>query len=315
VFHIVGGTESGALHTPPPPPSRQCALLKRRLPFERNSRHAYSADTHRRKCLPHSAMSAHHNSKQVTPPLRRCGEISLPTYKRQLVFTHGRGPYFFDSTGKKYLDFLGGIAVTASATRIPNIIKVIRASLKSDPSLQSFFSPRISGPLARSLRRNLRYGRVFFSNSGPKPSQAVSNSPRFFPPRRCAPHRLEPEASQFSRSNSFHGTVALAPSAIPHRKVSLALRSARPGVEFVTFSRRRRPQSKFAKTFCRCPSSSRLPGCEVAFIPSANRSGIVPARSLKITMALLVADEIQCGLGPYRPLLRLSKLSSKPQTL
>src|SRR6185295_11483795 len=38
----------------------------------------------------------------------------LPTYKRPpIVLTHGRGAYVYDSTGKKYLDFLGGIAVNA----------------------------------------------------------------------------------------------------------------------------------------------------------------------------------------------------------
>jgi len=38
----------------------------------------------------------------------------LPTYKRPpVVMTHGRGAYVFDATGKKYLDFLGGIAVNA----------------------------------------------------------------------------------------------------------------------------------------------------------------------------------------------------------
>src|SRR5438132_11299022 len=38
----------------------------------------------------------------------------LPTYKRQpVVMTHGRGAYVFDSTGKQYLDFLGGLAANA----------------------------------------------------------------------------------------------------------------------------------------------------------------------------------------------------------
>jgi len=44
----------------------------------------------------------------------------LPTYKRQpVVMTHGRGAYVFDSAGKKYLDFLGGIAVNALDMRMP----------------------------------------------------------------------------------------------------------------------------------------------------------------------------------------------------
>ena len=50
----------------------------------------------------------------------------LPTYKRQpVIMTRGKGPYVFDSTGKKYLDFLGGIAVNALGHAHPRIVKVI----------------------------------------------------------------------------------------------------------------------------------------------------------------------------------------------
>jgi len=38
----------------------------------------------------------------------------LQTYVRpEIVFTHGEGSYLFDSTGRRYLDFTSGIAVTA----------------------------------------------------------------------------------------------------------------------------------------------------------------------------------------------------------
>ena len=51
----------------------------------------------------------------------------MPTYKRQpIVFTHGRGCYVYDSRGKKYLDFLGGIAVNGLGHAHPRIVKVIR---------------------------------------------------------------------------------------------------------------------------------------------------------------------------------------------
>lgn len=51
----------------------------------------------------------------------------LPTYKRPpIIMTHGQGAYVFDSQGKKYLDFLGGIAVNALGHAHPRIVKVIR---------------------------------------------------------------------------------------------------------------------------------------------------------------------------------------------
>src|SRR2546430_17327372 len=46
--------------------------------------------------------------------LHDADQFLLPTYKRSpILFTHGRGAFVFDSSGKKYLDFLGGIAVNA----------------------------------------------------------------------------------------------------------------------------------------------------------------------------------------------------------
>jgi acetylornithine/succinyldiaminopimelate/putrescine aminotransferase len=45
----------------------------------------------------------------------------MNTYKRSdMIFTHGRGCYVFDQTGKKYLDFLGGIAVNALGYSYPD---------------------------------------------------------------------------------------------------------------------------------------------------------------------------------------------------
>src|SRR5258708_20312628 len=59
--------------------------------------------------------------------LRDADQFLLPTYKRSpIVFTHGRGAYVFDSAGKKYLDFLGGIPVNALGHAHPRIVMTIR---------------------------------------------------------------------------------------------------------------------------------------------------------------------------------------------
>ena len=52
----------------------------------------------------------------------------MNTYKRSdMIFTHGRGCYVFDQSGKKYLDFLGGIAVNALGYSYPDLVKTIRS--------------------------------------------------------------------------------------------------------------------------------------------------------------------------------------------
>src|SRR5437867_4924027 len=72
-----------------------------------------------------STASGMHTVKQDAR-LLDAEKFLLPTYKRQpVVKTHGRGAYVYDATGKKYLDFLGGIAVNALGHAHTRIVKVI----------------------------------------------------------------------------------------------------------------------------------------------------------------------------------------------
>jgi acetylornithine/succinyldiaminopimelate/putrescine aminotransferase len=73
------------------------------------------------------AKRTHSSKPKLDTRLSDAEQFLLPTYKRQpFVITHGRGAYVYDSAGKKYLDFLGGIAVNALGHTHPRIVKVIR---------------------------------------------------------------------------------------------------------------------------------------------------------------------------------------------
>ena len=94
-------------------------------------------------------------------------QFLLPTYKRPaVVMTHGRGAYVFDSAGKKYLDFLGGIAVNALGHAHPRIVKVIRREAGRAIHLSNLYHNAYQGPLAGKLSGWSGMDRVFFSNSG-----------------------------------------------------------------------------------------------------------------------------------------------------
>src|SRR5258708_33205799 len=76
----------------------------------------------------------------------------LPTYKRQpVVMTRGRGAYVYDAAGKKYLDFLGGIAVNALGHAHPRIVRVIRREAARAIHLPNLFHNAYQGPLAPTL--------------------------------------------------------------------------------------------------------------------------------------------------------------------
>src|SRR5712691_6909769 len=91
----------------------------------------------------------------------------LPTYKRQpAVMTHGQGPYVYDATGKKYLDFLGGIAVNALGHAHPRIVRVIRREAARAIHLSNLYHNAYQGPLARKLAAWSGLDRAFFTNRG-----------------------------------------------------------------------------------------------------------------------------------------------------
>jgi hypothetical protein len=99
--------------------------------------------------------------------LNDANKFLLPTYKRPpMVLTHGRGCLVFDATGKKYLDFLGGIAVNAVGHAHPRIVKVIRREAPRAIHLSNLYHNAYQGPLARKLAEWSGLDRVFFSNSG-----------------------------------------------------------------------------------------------------------------------------------------------------
>src|SRR5258706_10878529 len=133
-------------------------------------------------------------------------QFLLPTYKRQpIVFTHGRGAYVYDSTGKKYLDFLGGIAVNALGHAHPRIVKTIRREAARAIHFCNLYHNAYQGPLARKLTEVSGMSRVFFSNSGAeaadgalKLARLCARTPSDAPDKPAPKHRI------LAMQNSFH---------------------------------------------------------------------------------------------------------------
>src|SRR5271154_7070304 len=151
------------------------------------------------------------NAKAI---LRDANQFLMPTYKRQpIVFTHGRGCYVFDSRGKKYLDFLGGIAVNALGHAHPRIVKTIRREAGRAIHLSNLFHNPYQGPLARKLAEWSGLDRVFFTNSGTEAIEGALKIARAYAKARAkngpaAPTRV------LALTNSFHGR-ALSSVAFP----------------------------------------------------------------------------------------------------
>jgi acetylornithine aminotransferase/acetylornithine/N-succinyldiaminopimelate aminotransferase len=236
----------------------------------------------------------------------------LPTYKRQpVVMTHGRGAYVFDSTGKKYLDFLGGIAVNALGHAHPRIVKVIRREAARAIHLSNLFHNAYQGPLARKLAGWSGMDRVFFSNSGTEAIDGAMKLARLYGRKPDETAGTTAKQHRFlALENSFHGRTFGAVSVTSTEKYRLPFAPVVPGAQFVRFNDVADLEAKFDDTVC-----------AILIETVQGEGGIYPvsemfwnrARALATQHdALLIADEIQCGLGRTGRFFAYQKFSSKP---
>jgi acetylornithine aminotransferase/acetylornithine/N-succinyldiaminopimelate aminotransferase len=244
--------------------------------------------------------------------LRDAEQFLLPTYKRpSVVFTHGRGCTVYDAAGKKYLDFLGGIAVNALGHAHPRIVKTVRREAARAIHLSNLFHNAYQGPLARTLAEWSGLDRVFFTNSG---TEAIDGAMKLA--RLCArtpndaPGVVPKKHGFLAMENSFHGRTFGAISVTATEKYRLPFAPVVPGVEFVRFNDLVDLEAKFSENIC-----------AILLETIQGEGGIYPltnafwnrAHTLATQRgALLIADEIQCGLGRTGRYFAYQKFALKP---
>ncbi len=224
--------------------------------------------------------------------LRDVSRHLMNTYKRSdMVFTHGRGCYVFDQSGKKYLDFLGGIAVNALGYSYPDLVRTIR---------------REAGRAVHVSNRS-HMDRVFFTNSG---SEAIEGALKL---ARIAARQKSGGTGKtrvLALENSFHGRTFGALSITHTLKYREPFEPLVPGVEFVRFNDVADLEAKFNGNVC-----------AIVIEPVQGEGGIFPvsdtfwkcARELATQHgAALIADEIQCGLGRTGRAFAYQRLTGLP---
>lgn len=215
-----------------------------------------------------------------------------PTYKRPpFVLEHGDGVCLFDTEGRRYLDFVAGIAVNAFGAADPEIAAVIgeQAAVLGHVSNLYYSVPMLE--LARDLVESSFADKVFFCNSG-----AEANEAAFKFARRWALDRHgEGKSRLVAFSNAFHGRTMGALAATPREKYQAPFRPLMPNVQFATYND--------------LESAAATIGDDVAAVivePVQGEGGIYVATPEFLAglrevcdrhNALLIFDEVQCGLG------------------
>ena len=224
--------------------------------------------------------------------MRDAARYLMNTYKRPpVVFTHGKGCYLYDQRGRRYLDFLAGIAVNALGHAHPRLVRVIRREASRAIHVSNLFHNPYQGSLARKLAQWSGMDRVFFTNSGTEAIEGALKLARLHARQKAGGAKTRILALE----NSFHGRTYGALAITAPAKYREPFAPLVPGVEFVRFNDLADLEAKFDSTVC-----------AIVVETIQGEGGIFPlsepfwrrARELATRHdAAFIADEIQCGLG------------------
>lgn len=222
-------------------------------------------------------------------------KLLLPTYDRQKVlFTRGRGVYLWDSTGKRYLDFVSGIGVNALGYAHPAIQKVLKRQAGELIHTSNLFYHPYQAELAKRLTKISGLDRAFFCNSGTEAWEGALKLARSYA-RANNNNGHKAKWRLLALENSFHGRTFGSLATTGQEKYRHPFAPLVPGVNFVAFNDVADLKRQFDGSVCAvCLETIQGEGGINAVSPEFLQT----ARELtKKSGALLILDEIQCGLG------------------
>jgi len=222
-------------------------------------------------------------------------KLLVRTYDRTPIsFVGGEGVHLLDENGARYLDLLSGIGVCALGYGHPAILAAIEEQSRKLMHTSNLFYHPGQAELALRLTEMTGLDRVFFCNSGTEAWEAALKLARAYATlRRSEGHRLGTKI--LALEHSFHGRTMGSVSTTHKENYRKPFEPLLAGVEFVRFDDVADLETKFSDEVC-----------AVCLEPVQGEGGIRPVskeffaaarRLTQQTGALLLADEIQSGLG------------------
>jgi predicted acetylornithine/succinylornithine family transaminase len=230
----------------------------------------------------------------------------LQTYRRNPVtFVRGQGVRLYDSEGREYFDLLSGIGVASLGHAHPGIARAIADQAQQLLHTSNLFFHPLQGQVAEKLSGMSGLPRAFFCNSG---AEAVEACLKFA--RRYWYTRQEPRAEFIALEESFHGRTLGALSVTSDEHYRTPFEPLLPGVRFV-------PVNDPAALKAAVSSKT----AAIIAEPVQGEGGVRPLtpafatainEACAATGALLIADEVQSGLGRTGSPFYFSELGLKP---
>lgn len=218
--------------------------------------------------------------------------VLLHTYNRyQIVWDKGDGMYLYDIEGKKYLDFVSGIAVFALGYNNKAYNDALKDQIDKVIHTSNYYYNIPAIEAAKKLKKISGMDRIFFTNSGAEAVEGAIKAARKYAFLRDG----HTDHEIIAMNHSFHGRTmgALSVTGNPHYRE--AFEPMIGNIKFADFN-----------DFESVKAAVTDKTCAIIFETVQGEGGIYPATEefLKQVRALcderdilLILDEIQCGMG------------------
>ena len=234
----------------------------------------------------------------------------LHTYTRyQIVWEKGDGMYMYDIEGKKYLDFVAGIAVFALGYNNKAYNDALKAQIDKVIHTSNYYYNIPAIEAAKKLKAVSGMDRVFFTNSGAEAVEGALKAARKYAFLRDG----HTDHEIIAMNHSFHGRTmgALAVTGNPHYRE--AFEPLIGNIKFADFN-------DFESVRAQVTDKT----CAVIFETVQGEGGIYPAEETFLRQVralcderdiLLVLDEIQCGMGRTGTMFAWQRYGIKPDIM
>lgn len=203
-----------------------------------------------------------------------------------LAIISGKGAYLYDAEGKKYLDFLSGIATNALGASHPRIVKAVSEQVKKVSHISNFYAHPETIRLASRLQQMVddSGARVFFCNSGAEANEAAIKL-----------SRLDGRSEIISMRGAFHGRTMGALSLTGQQSKRTAFMPLLRDVKFVDFGDLKGLRRTISRRTAMVIVEPIQGENGVVVPPAGYLSGV--AELTRSHGALLAIDAVQTGMG------------------
>ena len=221
----------------------------------------------------------------------------------------GKGMVVWDASGKKYIDFVAGLAVDNLGHCPPSVVDAIRKQSGKLLHVSNLYHIEPQSQLAAELTRLTFANKFFFCNSGTEANEAAIKLARRWFYDKGQPKRFE----IITMNDSFHGRTMASLSATAQKKIHVGFKPLLPGFKYVPFNDITALKKAVTKKTC-----------AVLIELIQGEGGVNPAQKTYLKTLrkicnekgiLLIFDEIQTGFGRTGPLFAYERYKIKPDII